>query len=96
MVKHKKTIHFEADERYHITDEEAFETAYSMFETLQKICPGCSMGVASALMTMLAIHYTKEDIKRGKIFEYEDWIKSTGSGAIRAVNNYQRTGTTTQ
>jgi hypothetical protein len=94
MVKNKRTIIFEDDS--HLSKDVAFDVAYSMFETLRKTCPGCAMGIVSLLVSMLAIQYTKEDMKKGRIFEREEWIKEILEASNRTANTYERTGTTNQ
>jgi hypothetical protein len=96
MVKHKRTISFESDiddNGPHITRDETFDTAYAMYDTLHKACPGCAMGVVSVLVSMLAIHYMKDEIKEGRIFEHEDWIKTILESSNRAINRHEKMNT---
>jgi hypothetical protein len=93
MAKHKKTVVFEDDTEYHITKEETFDVAFAMFQTLQKTCPGCAMGVLSMLISMLAIDYMKDAEKLGKIFDHADWIKYVINGADTAINRFEHKDT---
>jgi hypothetical protein len=92
----KITIEFEADESHHITVEETMDVAHSMYETLHKSCPGCSMTVLSMLVSMLAIAYIKDSEKQGSIFPHDEWIKDITASSIRAIGRYERIDNPTQ
>jgi hypothetical protein len=93
MVEKKRqariTIEFEADESHHITLQETIDVAHSMFETLHKSCPGCSMTVLSMLVSMLAIAYIKDSKKEGSIFPHNEWIKDMTNSSMRAIDRYE-------
>lgn len=91
----ERVIVFEEDGEgnYHIDRKETFDVAYAMFNTLDKTCPGCAMGVISMLISMLAITYIKEDAKRKKIFDHKDWIEYIINGAMTAIDRHEHTNT---
>lgn len=96
MSKRKldKIISFESDDDdHHITKEETFEVAHAMYDTLHKVCPGCTMGVLSMLISMLTVHYLAEEAKRGRIFDYEDWYKYIMDGVHSAVVKFEHKDT---
>jgi hypothetical protein len=91
--RQRRIVFFESEpvsENSHITKEETFEVAHSMYETLYRVCPGCSMGVLSMLISMLTIHYTEEELKLEKIFDRTDWYKYIMDAVDDAVSRYER------
>lgn len=79
----------------HLDKDQTLYAATQIYDLLERSCPGCAMGVVSMLISMLAVNYTKEEAKHGRIFDHDDWMTYIIDAARAATNKFDRRNTTT-
>ena len=74
-------------EHNHLDRDETFAIAHQIYEHLKEVCPGCSMGVLSTAISMLAIEYRRYAKDYERSFPCAEWIEHIAEASTSAIAN---------